>query len=46
MQLSNETEKSLFGEINNGQNENIPIIRIKKSDWLDLIIFQPEIDDD
>jgi len=39
-------EKHIFGELNNGQAEHFPLIRLKKSGWAELICFEPELDND
>lgn len=39
-------EKSLFGEFSNSQLKDFPSIRVKKQDWLELICFKPELDQD
>lgn len=44
-ELTEQVEKSIFGELNNGQEERFPLIRLKKSiDWIELISFQPDLD--
>ena len=39
----NQVEKALFGTFNNGQDENIPKVRLTKTTWLDWIVFKPEL---
>ena len=33
----------MFGEFNNGQLEEFPVVRLKKSYWLPYIVFKAEI---
>ena len=39
----NSIEKALFGQFNNGQDEQIPKVRLMKSHWLDWVCFEPKI---
>lgn len=43
IQYINSIEKALFGEFNNGQLEDFPVVRLKKSHWLSYIVFKAEI---
>ena len=45
-QYLDSIEKSLFGDFNNGQINDFPAIRLKKSDWLEYVCIQPKIDKD
>ena len=40
----NSVERALFGEFNNGQLENFPAVRLKKSHWLDMICLAGNAD--
>ena len=42
----NSVESSLFGEFTNGQSKNLPAIRVKKQDWVELICFKPLADNE
>jgi len=42
----NSVEKSLFGEFNNAQMPEFPTVRIKKSDWVEMVCFKPKLDND
>ena len=46
VEFLNSIERSLFGEFNNAQLEEFPTVRVKKSDWIDLICFRPKLDND
>lgn len=46
VEFLNTVDKSLFGEFNNAQLPEFPTVRVKKSDWIDLICFTPELDND
>lgn len=41
----NSIERSLFQQapFNNGQDEQIPKVRLMKSTWVDWICFEPEL---
>ena len=43
IQYINSIEKALFGEFNNGQLEDFPVVRLKKSHWLTYVVFKAEI---
>ena len=43
----NSVENSLFGQYNGGQLRDFPTVRVKTcDDWIDLICFTPELDND
>ena len=44
VEFLNSIERSLFGEFNNAQLDDLPTVRVKKSDWVDLICFRPALD--
>jgi hypothetical protein len=49
VEFLNSIERSLFGEFNNGNNFNdfdFPSVRVKKSDWIELICFKPKLQND
>lgn len=46
VEFLNTVDRSLFGEFNNAQLPEFPTVRVKKSDWIDLICFTPELDND
>ena len=46
VEFLNSIERSLFGEFNNAQLEDFPTVRVKKSDWIDLICCKPQLDND
>jgi hypothetical protein len=46
IEFLNSVEKSLFGEFNNSQLPDFPSVRIKKADWIELVCFRPELDND
>ena len=48
VEFLNSVENSLFGEFNKGQLVDLefPSVRVKKSDWIDLICFKPQLDND
>ena len=46
IEFLNSVEKSLFGEFNNAQIPEFPSVRIKESDWIDLICFKAHLDND
>ena len=46
VEFLNSIERSLFGEFNNAQLDDFPTVRVKKSDWIDLICFRPQLDND
>ena len=46
IEFLNSVEKSLFGEFNNAQVTDFPTVRVKKSDWIELVCFQPKLDND
>jgi hypothetical protein len=46
IEFMNSVEKSLFGEFNNAQMPDFPSVRIKKSDWVELVCFKPKLDND
>lgn len=46
VEFLNSVEKSLFGEFNNAQIADFPSVRVKYSDWVDLVCFEPKIDND
>ena len=46
IEFLNSVEKSLFGEFNNAQVPDFPSVRIKESDWIDLICFKAQLDTD
>ena len=39
----NTIEKALFGQFNNGQDDNIPKVRLQRSTWLEWACFEPEL---
>jgi len=39
----NQVEKALFGAFNDGQQDDIPKVRLAKSHWLPYICFKPEL---
>lgn len=39
----NTIEKALFGQFNNGQDDNIPKVRLQRSTWLEWVCFEPEL---
>jgi hypothetical protein len=43
VEFINQIERALFGEFNNGQLEEVPKVRLKRSFWLEWICFKPEI---
>ena len=46
VEFLNSIERSLFGEFNNAQLDDFPTVRVKRSDWIDLICFKPQLDND
>ena len=43
VQFINSVERALFGEFNNGQIKDFPVVRLKRSTWLEYIYFKPVI---
>ena len=39
----NQVERSLFGQFNNGQDDNIEKVRLAKSPWIEWVCFRPEL---
>jgi hypothetical protein len=46
VEFLNSIEKSLFGEYNAGQIPDFPSVRVKNSDWIELICFKPKLEND
>jgi len=42
----NSIEKSLFGEFSNKQVQDFPPLRLKRAEWLEMICFEAEVDND
>ena len=41
VEFLNTVERALFGEFNNAQMPDFPTVRVKKSDWIELICCKP-----
>jgi HEPN domain-containing protein len=46
VEFLNSIEKALFGEFNNAQYPDFPTVRIKKSDWIELVCFKAKLGND
>ena len=46
VEFLNTVDQALFGEFNHAQMPDFPTVRVKKSDWIELICFKPELDND
>ena len=46
VEFLNSVDRALFGEFNHAQMPDFPTIRVKKSDWIELICCRPELDND
>ena len=46
VEFLNTVDRALFGEFNHAQMPDFPTVRVKKSDWIELICFKPELDND
>jgi len=46
VEFLNSVENSLFGQFNNAQMEDFPSVRVKESDWVELICFEPHLDNE
>jgi len=46
VEFLNSVDKALFGEFNNAQMPDFPSVRVKKSDWIELICFKPQLTND
>jgi hypothetical protein len=46
VEFLNSVDRALFGEFNHAQMPDFPTVRVKRSDWIELICCRPELDND